>query len=172
MPQVYVSIGSNVGRERNIRGGVRALVERFGGIVLSSVYQTPAEGFDGDDFYNLVARFETEEPIEAVREALSAIEGRHGRTRNHVRYGPRTLDIDILLYGDLIRREGRFDVPRREIVERAYVLCPLAELAPAGRHPETGECFADLWRRCPDQQGLRKVDLDLLPAAAANRPTR
>lgn len=167
MPRVYVSIGSNVDRENNIRGCVRVLAEKFGTLALSSVYQTRADGFEGDDFYNLVARFETGDSLEAVRATLASIEASHGRTRNHARYGPRTLDIDILLYGELVRHDDRFDVPRPEIVARAYVLCPLAELAPGERHPETGEYFEALWERCADKQDLSKVVLDPLPVGAS-----
>lgn len=161
MPRVYVSIGSNVEREKNVRGAVRALRAAFSNLAASAVYETAADGFDGDDFYNLVAAFDTDAPIEEVRERLAAIEAAHGRARVGPRYAPRTLDIDILLYGDLIRHDGRFDVPRGEIAAQAYVLGPLAELVPDLAHPETGERFADLWRRLGDSDALRKVDLTI-----------
>lgn len=161
MPRVYVSIGSNVEREKNIRGAIRALQQRYVDVAVSSVYQSKAEGFDGDDFYNLVAAFTTAEPLEALRDRLAEIETAHGRTRNGPRYGARTLDIDILLYGDAIRRDGGFDIPRREITRCAYVLQPLAELAPAERHPETGTRFAALWRDFPNDRHVQKITLEL-----------
>jgi len=161
MPRIYVSIGSNIEREKNIRGAIRALKTRFASVTASPVYRTEAEGFDGDDFYNLVAAFDTDEPLERVRDALAEIEAAHGRVRPGPRYAPRTLDIDILLYGDLIRHDGQFDIPRPEIVRHAHVLGPLAMLAPAARHPETGERFADLWRRLGQTNALREVALKL-----------
>lgn len=161
MPRVYVSIGSNVERETHIRAAVRAIRERYANPAFSAVYQSKAEGFDGDDFYNLVAAFDTDETIEALRGGLTAIEMSNGRLRDGPRYGPRTLDIDILLYGNLVRHRGKLDVPRREIRDRAYVLGPLAELAPQERHPETGERFVDLWQSFPNRAELREVQLKL-----------
>jgi 2-amino-4-hydroxy-6-hydroxymethyldihydropteridine diphosphokinase len=161
MPRVYVSIGSNVEREKNIRGAIRALQQRYVDVALSSVYQSKAEGFDGDDFYNLVAAFTTDASLEVLRDTLAEIETAHGRTRNGPRYGARTLDIDILLYGEAIRRDGGFDIPREEITRCAYVLQPLAELAPAQTHPESGTPFADLWRRFRKDAEVRKVTLEL-----------
>lgn len=160
MPRVYLSIGSNVERELHIRAAVRALREAFGAVATSSVYRSPADGFEGDDFYNLVAAFETAAPLEALRECLGAIEAAHGRERSGRRYAPRTLDIDILLYGTLIRHDRDFDVPRADLA-LPYVLGPLAELAPELVHPETGERVADLWRRLGDPSALHKVDLAL-----------
>ncbi len=162
MPRVYVSIGSNIDRENNIRGAVRALRQRYGTLMLSRVYETHAEGFDGDPFYNLVAGFDTAEPVEQVRAALAAIENAHGRTRNGPRSGPRTLDLDLLLYGDLVHHEGGVDIPRGEIVQYAFVLGPLAEIAPDLRHPETGETMARLWEHFDSARRLLvPVALDL-----------
>jgi 2-amino-4-hydroxy-6-hydroxymethyldihydropteridine diphosphokinase len=161
MPGVYVSIGSNVEREKNIRGALRALKERYRHIAASSVYQSKAEGFDGDDFYNLVAAFATDEPLEALRQTLAEIETAHGRMRDGPRFGARTLDLDILLYGDTIRHDGRFDIPRPEITQCAYVLRPLAELAPEATHPENGARFADLWRTFGKDGDVRMVMLEV-----------
>lgn len=161
MPRVYVSVGSNVEREKNVRGAVRALKERYINVALSSVYQSKADGFEGDDFYNLVAAFTTNESVEALRDAIARIETAHGRARNGPRYGARTLDIDILLYGDMIRHDDCFDIPRGEITRCAYVLQPLAEVAPKENHPESGRSFADLWRHFPSDSGVRKIDLEL-----------
>jgi 2-amino-4-hydroxy-6-hydroxymethyldihydropteridine diphosphokinase len=157
MPRVYVSIGSNVERERNVHGAVQALATRFGALDLSQVYETRAEGFDGDNFYNLVAGFDTDAPIEQVRSWLREIETAHGRDRNIERYGPRTLDIDVLLYGDLVRHDDGIDVPRPEILRSAFVLGPLAEIAPALCHPETGERLADAWQRFETKPALQAV---------------
>ena len=161
MPRVYVSVGSNIEREKNVRGAVNALTARFGTVATSPVYRSKAEGFDGEDFYNFVAGFDTDETLERLRETLSRIEAAHGRRRTAERYAPRTLDIDILLYGDCIKHDDGFDIPRREIAEHSYVLRPLAEIAPDARHPETGERFIDLWRRWPEKETLQTVALDL-----------
>lgn len=159
MPRVYVSIGSNIDPERNIRAAVRALRAAFDRVGLSRVYRSPAAGFDGDDFYNLVAAFETDSSLEQVCERLAAIETARGRTRRGPRFAPRTLDLDVLLYGDLIRHDAHFDIPRRDIALYAHVLGPLAELAPGLRHPESGESLAEMWRRFEGKDVLRPIAL-------------
>src|SRR3972149_481857 len=145
MPRVYVSIGSNIDREKNLRGAVRALATRFGPLTLSRVYETEAVGFAGDNFYNLVTAFDTEEPVEELSVTLARIEMQHGRTRGANPFAPRTLDLDLLLYGDLVRHDGACDIPRPDIKKYAFVLGPLAEL---------GRRFSD-----PGQK-LRRVPLD------------
>ncbi len=161
MSRAYVSIGSNIDREANVRGAVRMLREHYGRLALSRVYETPAEGFDGDAFYNLVAGFDTGESVEQVRQTLAAIEDAHGRTRNGPRADPRTLDLDILLYGDLVRHDGDLDIPRGEIVKYAFVLGPLAEIAPDLRHPETGMTLARIWENFTGRRELRPVEMGL-----------
>lgn len=161
MPRVYVSIGSNVERERNIRAAVRALRGAFAAVALSPVYESAAEGFDGDHFYNLVGAFDSTLPLEQVCERLAAIEAAQGRSRGGPRFGPRTLDLDVLLYGALVRHDDRFDIPRRDILAYAHVLRPLADLAPDVQHPETGKFLADLWRHYSGNDTLRRVLLDL-----------
>ena len=118
MPRVYISIGSNIDRENNIRGAVRMLRQRYGTLTLSRVYETPAEGFDGEAFYNLVAGLDTDEPVERVRQALANIETAHGRNRGGARFSARTLDLDLLLYDDLVRHADSVDIPRGEITIR------------------------------------------------------
>lgn len=162
MATVFVSIGSNIERERNIRDAVRALRRQFGHMRLSRVYENRAIGFDGEDFYNLVAGFETEASPESVAAALHAIEQQQGRVRGPSRFSARTLDLDLLLYDDLVRDDEQLRLPRDEVREYACVLGPLAELAPAQRHPETGETFAQMWARFPQsRQPLKPVLLDL-----------
>jgi 2-amino-4-hydroxy-6-hydroxymethyldihydropteridine diphosphokinase len=161
MPRVFVSIGSNIDKARNIQGAVRALKSRFGALTCSRVYQSRAEGFDGEDFYNLVAAFDTMEPVEAVLQALSGIETSHGRKRGGPRFASRTLDLDILLYGNLVRHDKDLDIPRDEITQHAFVLGPLAEIAPALTHPETGTGIGELWQTFAGPKDLRPVDLNL-----------
>ncbi len=147
MPQVFVGIGSNVERDASIRAGVADLRAHYGELRLSSVYESEAVGFVGEAFYNLVAGFDTEEPIDTVADVLAAIEDRNGRRRGSGKFTPRTLDLDLLLYGDEVVTTARFHVPRDEILRYAFVLWPLAEIAPALRHPQTGESFAQLWEK-------------------------
>ena len=158
MPRVFVGIGSNIDRERSIRAGVADLRERFGEVQLSSVYESDAVGFDGDAFYNLVAAFETDDPVEQVVTDLARIEDQHGRVRNGERFAARTLDLDLLLYGDAIISTEKYHVPRDEIPRYAFVLWPLAELAPEMRHPETGESFFAMWEKFDKRnQALRPI---------------
>lgn len=145
MPKVFVGIGSNIDRETSIRAGVANLGEYFGELQLSSVFESEAVGFEGEAFYNLVAAFDTDENVEQVVARFAEIEDSHGRVRNGERFASRTLDLDLLLYGDLVARGENYHVPRDEIPRYAFVLWPLAELAPAMEHPETGETFSAMW---------------------------
>lgn len=167
MPRIYVGMGSNVEPEDHVARALEALEETFGPLEVSSIYQTPALGFEGDDFLNLVVAFSSELPVSAVVAQLRRIEAEHGRRRGDLRYGPRTLDLDLLLYGDQILEEGGISVPRDEIERHAFVLCPLAELAGARRHPRLGRSFMELWDEMRDgTEPLTRVDL------APKRPVR
>src|SRR5512139_689130 len=147
MTRIYVSIGTNIDRENNLRAGVAALRARFGELTLSSVYESEAVGFAGDPFYNMVAGFNSDEPLEIVVHELHAIEDRHGRRREGPRFSSRTLDIDLLLYGDRVIDEGKLKLPRDEITKHAFVLWPLAEIAPSERHPVQGLTYEELWQK-------------------------
>jgi 2-amino-4-hydroxy-6-hydroxymethyldihydropteridine diphosphokinase len=155
MPDVYISIGSNVEREKNIAAALRALEERFGPLRLSSIYETAAVGFVGDPFYNLVAGFSTEESVDEVAAALTDIETRGGRGRGYTRFAPRTIDLDLILYGDLVRWHRKPYLPREELTRYAFMLEPLAEIAPDLKHPVSGETFAALWAAF-DKSGLEQ----------------
>ncbi len=161
MARVFVGIGSNVEREKNIRAAVDVLARRYAPLALSAVYECAPVGFEGENFYNLVAGFDAAEPVEELLETLRAIENRHGRVRGGERFGPRTLDLDLLLYGDLVRHDARIELPRPEILKYAFVLRPLAELAPQARHPETGETYRELWEKFRPRLELRPVSLAL-----------
>ncbi len=158
MVRVYVSLGSNIDRERNLRGGLADLRTAYGALELSPVYESAAVGFTGEPFLNLVAAFDTDQSIEAVDAELSRIEERHGRVRGDERFAPRTLDIDLLLFGDCVLQQPGLTVPRDEILEYAFVLKPLADLAGAQRHPVSGLTFAELWGAFNDSaQSLTRV---------------
>ncbi len=161
MAQVYVGIGSNVEREANIRSGVDALREQFGDVAVSTVYESAAVGFDGDPFYNLVAHFETGSTLEVLGAALRQIEDAHQRDRSLPSFGPRTLDIDLLLFDDVVLHQGKLQLPRDEIEKQAFVLRPLAELSGELVHPLNGETFSAMWQRFDQSsQPLTAVALD------------
>jgi 2-amino-4-hydroxy-6-hydroxymethyldihydropteridine diphosphokinase len=161
MARVYVSIGSNIDRETNIRGGVADLRKHFGELTLSAVYESEAVGFDGDNFYNLVAAFDTEQDVLAVAKTLHDIENAHGRTREGPRFSSRTLDIDMLLYDELVMKEGKLELPREEITKNAFVLWPLAEIAPELKHPVLQQSYAELWTAYDkDKQSLWPVEFE------------
>jgi 2-amino-4-hydroxy-6-hydroxymethyldihydropteridine diphosphokinase len=144
MAQVYVSIGSNIDRERNIGLALQRLADDFGPLQQSSVYESDAVGFDSAPFYNLVVGFVTGESPRILQDYLHEIEALSGRERTAT-LTARTLDLDLLLYDDLVLEQGRLVLPRPDITRYAFVLYPLAEIAPDARHPVSGERYCDLW---------------------------
>lgn len=145
MAVVYLSLGSNVEREKHIRSCIAALKHHFGDVLCSSVYESEAVGFAGSHFYNLVACIETALPLSELNNRLKKIEDEHGRNRNGPKFSPRTLDIDILTYGDLTGCIEGIDLPREEICKNAFVLLPLADIAPDAMHPLLHKSYGELW---------------------------
>lgn len=145
MTRVYISIGSNIDRKQNIGTALTALDSAFGQLETSTIYESKAMGFDGDPFFNLVAGLDTEKDLSQVIALLDGIEHRQGRKRGDARFGPRTIDLDLLIYGKHIQHDNALDLPREEIQQYAFVLGPLAELAPDDIHPETGKNFSQMW---------------------------
>jgi 2-amino-4-hydroxy-6-hydroxymethyldihydropteridine diphosphokinase len=145
MPRCWLSIGSNQDREASIRGAVADLRTAFGDLILSSVYESPAEGFRGAPFLNLVAGIETDLRVAEIDRILRSIEDAHGRVRGPDKFAPRTLDIDLLTYGDKVGMLDGREIPRDEILRYAFVLGPLAEVAPDEVCPGTALIYRDLW---------------------------
>ena len=146
MPRVFVAAGSNVEPERNLALATRELQRSFPDIRLSPWYRNKAVGFEGADFINYVAGFTTELPVHAVVERLRAIEEQCGRPRGAPKYEPRSMDLDILLYGDLICEEPALKLPRPDLVRRPFMLGPMADVAPEVVHPTLHVTVGELWR--------------------------
>lgn len=146
MVSVFLGLGSNMDAETNLRLAVSELRRQFGELTLSSVYRSTALGFDGDDFLNLVVELETDMSPHDVLVSIEAIHALAGRVRGPDRYTSRSLDIDLLLYGDLVDREPPLRLPRRDVLAYSFVLRPLAELAPDLLHPEAMRPISELWR--------------------------
>lgn len=143
MTRAYVGIGSNVEPERHIVMAVQALRGRFGPITLSPIYKNQAVGFDGDDFLNGVIGLDTDLDVPALKAALDEVELACGRRRGAARFAPRTLDLDLLVYGGKVDAAAK--LPRGDVLRYAFVLKPLADIAAAERHPLTGKTYAELW---------------------------
>ena len=145
MATIYISLGSNINRESNTRSGIAALKQAFGELVLSAVYESEAVGFDGDAFYNMVIACEVTSGVHETNQILRDIEDANGRERSGPKFSSRTLDLDLLLYDDMILDEHGLRLPRGEILKNAFVLWPMAEIAPQLKHPEVGTRYAELW---------------------------
>ena len=144
MARVYLGLGSNVEPQKYLRLGIAELGKRFGVLELSSIYRNAALGFEGDEFLNLVVGLDTDASPADVYASLEEIHAL-ARRRRAGRFAARTLDIDLLLYGNLILHEPPLQVPRSDILEYSFVLGPLAEIAPNLRHPETGRLITEHW---------------------------
>ncbi len=147
MATIYVGLGSNIDPENNLHLGIRELRERYGELQLSAVYRSKALGFDGEDFLNLVARFESDESPQAICEQIDLIHNVSGRNRESGKWESRPLDIDLLLYNDLVMDERPVRVPRKDVLEYSFVLRPLAELVPDLAHPVTGKSMLEHWQK-------------------------
>ena len=160
--RIYVSLGSNSDRETMIRRAVTALREQFGEIELSPVYDSAAVGFDGSNFLNLVVGINTSLGVEAVVTIFHAIEDQLGRDRSQPKFASRPIDLDILAYDDLVLDVPGIHIPRPEILQNAFVLKPLQDIAADQLHPVARESYALLWRRmAPNAPRLDVFPLNL-----------
>lgn len=150
MPKAYLSLGSNLDPEQHLRRALAELRDRFGDMLISPTYRTPAEGFEGPDFLNCAAVIESDLDVVTLDAWLHALEVAHGRRRDQPRFSDRPLDIDIVFYDSLVMRgPGNLQIPRPEL-KHAFVLKPLCDIAPDFRDPTSGETLAALWSRHPD----------------------
>jgi 2-amino-4-hydroxy-6-hydroxymethyldihydropteridine diphosphokinase len=164
---IYLSIGSNINRVKNLQLAIDQLGKRFSDLQISRVYENRPVGFDGRDFLNLVAKASTDLAPESVARQLEEIHDIAGRDRQGDRFSPRELDIDLLMYDDLVANSADLNLPRPDILDYAFVLRPLAEIAPQLVHPLTGKTLATHWAEF-DQAShpLRPVSLEPGPATA------
>ena len=158
--EAYLGLGSNLGRrEQNLQRAVGLLERVAAPAAVSSVYETRPWGYvDQPDFLNLVCRVDTTLSPEELLRATQAVEVLIGREPTF-RYGPRVIDVDILLYGDRIIDSDCLRVPHPRLCERAFALAPLAEIAPALVHPELGMSIRELLEQLPraEREGVSKV---------------
>ncbi len=163
MARILLGLGSNIGREHHLKIGVQALQQLEPNLLLSPVYQSEAVGFDGDDFFNLVACLQVNIELSALVTYLTEVEHKYGRVKGELRFSAKTLDIDILTFDD---RNGVFDgitLPREEILQNAFVLKPLADVCGDDIHPQQGKTYAELWRDMADQmQPVTQCELQLI----------
>jgi len=158
MSIAWLGLGSNVNARANIRASIKELKEKFTSVRLSPTYTSTSVGFTGDDFINLVARVETDlHPLE-LREYLRDLEDRYGRKRDVAKFSDRSLDIDILMYDDLVLLSPVLEIPRAEILKFSHVLKPLADLEPDLIHPTELRPMRDIW----ETSGLKDDYLQLI----------
>lgn len=143
MIDVYLDIGSNIERRKNIQSCIDILVNDFPDIKFSKAYESEALGFDGDPFINLSAHLQTDKSFTSLKRYLKTLEDKHARKRNKTKFISRTLDVDILLFGDNVLHP-EYDVPRKEILKFPFVLFPLSEIANDVTHPVENKTIGEL----------------------------
>jgi len=162
MSLVHLNIGSNQNRRNNIRLAIESLELHFSDILLSSLFESPSEGFKGNDFYNVGANITTLKTTNEVVDILRDIENSLGRDRSFPKFSSRIIDLDLVLYGGII--DETLNVPRKDILKYAFVLAPLAELNPEEIHPLEGTSYQSLWKTFQSEQDfiLRQYNIEKL----------
>lgn len=156
--EVSLSLGSNIGRFRHLNAGLDALERTFGHVVSSPVYESAAVGFEGSAFLNSVAIIETTLSLLDVVHRLKMIEDDNGRDRNGAKFSARTLDIDVVTFGDEHGIVQGIELPRAELFKNAFVLKPMTDVWPNKRVPGLDQTYLELWQAYPqDKQPLAEV---------------
>lgn len=159
--KIYLSLGSNIeDREYNIEDALDRIVENIGVVKKSSsYYETEPWGFQADErFLNIAALVETDLSPDDLMETITRIENRMGRIRDEkVRYTSRIIDIDILLYEDMVINQANLIIPHPRMHERNFVLGPLDEIAPEVIHPVFEKTISELLDTCSDTGEIRKL---------------
>ncbi|MBU2864820.1 2-amino-4-hydroxy-6-hydroxymethyldihydropteridine diphosphokinase [Reinekea forsetii] len=145
--QVTLSLGSNIDRYKHLNAGLNALEDAFGKVISSPIYESDAVGFDGSAFLNSIAIVYTHESLTRTIEILKRIEDDNGRDRSGPKFSPRTLDIDVVTYGDISGEYEGIELPRAELFKNAFVLRPMADLLPNEKVPGKSETYAQLWQQ-------------------------
>lgn len=152
MARAYLSLGSNIEPQKHLWTALDELHDAFGSLQVSPVYRCAAIGFDGPDFLNLAVGLHTDMSVEALNNWLHQLEERHNRRRDVPRFSNRTLDVDIVLYDDLvIKGQGNLQLPRPEL-KHAFVLKPLVDILPNFIHPLLGKPLSQLWAEFPKER--------------------
>ena len=159
----YLSLGSNQGdRLQYLQHAVNRIFDEVGTVrKISGVYQTAAWGFPGDDFYNICIGITTSLESEELMSTLLKIEKDLGRERSGEGYSSRTVDIDILLYDNKVINTKNLIVPHPRMLDRKFVLVPLAEIAPGVMHPVVKKDIADCLKACTDTSEVKRTDLQI-----------
>jgi 2-amino-4-hydroxy-6-hydroxymethyldihydropteridine diphosphokinase len=145
MAVVFLGLGSNIDASSNLSLGVSELRKTFELVAVSPVYRSPPFGFDGDDFLNAVVQVASDCSPGQIHVELERIHSLAGRTRGCNRHLARTLDIDLLLYDQLIVDDGPIRLPRKDVLEYSFVLQPLVDIAAEFVHPVSGRTLAREW---------------------------
>ena len=144
MAKIHINIGSNQNREANIASAIDYLRLNFTIVKISDIFESPAEGFEGDNFYNMGVNATTKLSVEDVNAVLKNIEKTFGRDRTQPKFSSRLIDLDLVIYDDLIDLNA--NLPRDDILKYAFVLAPLAQLSGDEIHPLTKQTYQQLWR--------------------------
>jgi 2-amino-4-hydroxy-6-hydroxymethyldihydropteridine diphosphokinase len=161
MNAIYLSLGTNINRHHHLTAALNALDDLLGKLSISSIYESKSVGFDGSNFFNAAVGTYTNLTIAELSEALKFIENENGRVRSGPKFSPRTLDIDILTYANFIGVEAGTELPRAEITQNAFVLLPLAEIAPDVIHPQLQKSYIELWNHYDkNSQPLWPIDFE------------
>lgn len=162
--RVFVAAGSNLEPEKHLARACAEIRHSWPDTVFSRAYRNVAVGFDGPDFINLVVGFSTAQPLEAVITRLRAIETQCGRPRFAPKWASRSMDLDVLLFGDRVEKTAEYTLPRPDLLKRPYMLGPLAEIAPEVMHPTAHKTIALLWKEF-DHDGHAMTEVALPEAA-------